>query len=89
MVRELRPQEGDTVLELAAEVGETGFEAAASIGEAGRLITSDLSPAMLKAARRRGGELGVTNVDYRIMDAERIALDDDSVDGVLCRFGYI
>ena len=44
---------------------------------------------MLEAARRRGGELGVTNVDYRVMDAERIELDDDSVDGVLCRFGYM
>jgi SAM-dependent methyltransferase len=66
-----------------------GFEAARIVGEAGRLITSDLSPAMLDAARRRGGELGVTNVDYRIIDAERIELEDDSVDGVLCRFGFM
>jgi ubiquinone/menaquinone biosynthesis C-methylase UbiE len=89
MLRELRPREGDTVLELAAGVGETGFEAAASIGRTGRLITSDLSPAMLDAARRRGAELGLTNVDYRLIDAERIELADDSVDGVLCRFGYM
>ena len=33
MLRELRPREGDTVLELAAGVGETGFEAAALVGE--------------------------------------------------------
>jgi SAM-dependent methyltransferase len=89
MVRELRAQAGDTVLELAAGVGETGFEAAASVGETGRLIMSDFSPAMLEAARRRGAELGVTNADYRIIDAERIELDDDSVAGVLCRFGYM
>jgi ubiquinone/menaquinone biosynthesis C-methylase UbiE len=89
MLRELRPQEGDTVLELAAGVGETGFEAAAVVGQTGRLITTDFSPAMLEAARRRGAELGVANVDYRAMDAERIELDDDSVDGVLCRFGYM
>jgi SAM-dependent methyltransferase len=89
MLRELRPHEGDTLLELAAGIGETGFEAAASVGETGRLITTDLSPAMLDAARRRGVELGLTNVDYRIVDAERIELDDDSVDGVLCRFGYM
>jgi SAM-dependent methyltransferase len=89
MLRELRPQEGETVLELAAGVGETGFEAAALLGETGRLITSDFSPAMLEAARRRGAELGVTNVDYRIIDAERIELEDGSVDGVLCRFGYM
>ena len=44
---------------------------------------------MLDAARRRGAELGLANVEYRIIDAERIELDDDSVDGVLCRFGYM
>ena len=89
MLREVRPQKGDTVLELAAGVGDTGFEAAQIIGDSGRLITSDLSPAMLDAARRRGAERGVTNVDYRIIDAERMELADDSVDGVLCRFGYM
>jgi SAM-dependent methyltransferase len=89
MLRQLDPQEGDTLLELAAGVGDTGFEAAEIIGGSGRLITSDFSPAMLDAARRRGAELGLGNVEYRVMNAERIGLDDDSVDGVLCRFGYM
>ena len=89
MLRQLDPHEGDTLLELAAGVGDTGFEAAAIIGESGRLITSDFSPAMLDAARRRGAELGLGNVDYRVFNAERIDLADDSVDGVLCRFGYM
>ena len=44
---------------------------------------------MLEAARRRGTELGVAIAEYRVIDAERIELDDDSVDGVLCRFGYM
>jgi ubiquinone/menaquinone biosynthesis C-methylase UbiE len=65
MLRELRPREGDTVLELAAGVGETGFQPAAIVGERGRLITPDFSPAMLDAARRRGAELGVKERDVR------------------------
>ena len=89
MLREIDPQPGDTILELAAGVGDTGFEAAEVIGRRGRLICSDLSPAMLDAARRRGAELGLGNVDYRVINAELIPLDDDSVDGVLCRFGYM
>jgi SAM-dependent methyltransferase len=89
MLRELGPQAGDTVLELAAGVGDTGFEAARIVGGRGRLITTDFSPAMVDAARRRGAELGVANVEYRVMDAERIELGDNSVDGVLCRFGYM
>lgn len=89
MVRELAPETGETVLELAAGAGDTGFETAVALGERGRLISTDFSPAMLEAARRRGAELGVANVDFRVIDAERIELDDDSVDGVLCRFGYM
>ena len=89
MLDELAPQSGDTVLELAAGAGDTGFEAAAIAGERGRLISTDFSPAMVDVARRRGAELELANVDYRVMDAERIELDADSVDGVLCRFAYM
>jgi ubiquinone/menaquinone biosynthesis C-methylase UbiE len=89
MIKELAPRPGDTVLELAAGAGDTGFEAAAIVGERGRLISTDFSPAMVQVARRRGAELGIGNVHYRVMDAERVELDADSVDGVLCRFGYM
>jgi SAM-dependent methyltransferase len=44
---------------------------------------------MLAGARRRGAELGLDNVEYRQIDAERIPLDDDAVDGVLCQNGYM
>ena len=89
MIEALAPSEGDTVLELACGAGDTGFEAAAVIGDNGRLIATDFSPKMLEAARRRGDEIGVRNVDFEVMDAEDIRLEDDSVDGVLCRFGYM
>jgi SAM-dependent methyltransferase len=40
-------------------------------------------------ARRQGEARGVGNVECRVLDAERMDLDDDSVDGVVCRFGYM
>jgi SAM-dependent methyltransferase len=89
MLRELSARPGDTVLELAAGVGDTGFDAAEAVGERGLLISSDFSPAMVAAARRRGTERGARNVEYRVIDAERIELEPDSVDGVLCRYGYM
>jgi ubiquinone/menaquinone biosynthesis C-methylase UbiE len=89
MLRELAPRPGDILLELAAGAGDTGFEAAAIAGANGRLISTDFSPAMVEVARRRAAELGLANVDHRVMDAESIELDADSVDGVLCRFGYM
>jgi SAM-dependent methyltransferase len=44
---------------------------------------------MVEAARRRGSELGLGNVEYRVADAERTELDADSLDGALCRYGYM
>jgi ubiquinone/menaquinone biosynthesis C-methylase UbiE len=89
MIAALDPQPGQTILELAAGTGETGFQAASAIGSQGRLIQTDFSPAMVEAARREATRLGLENVEQRVMDAERMDLDDDSVDGVLCRWGYM
>jgi SAM-dependent methyltransferase len=89
MLDALAPKPGDTILELAAGLGDTGFAAASIIGEDGLLISTDFSPDMVEVARRHSTELGLRNVDHRVMDAEHIELEDDSVDGVLCRFGYM
>ena len=79
LVNNLSPQPGNTILELAAGPGDTGFAAAAIIGEEGRLISTDFAPAMLKAAERRCAEIGLKNVDFKVMDAEDMDLDDDSL----------
>jgi len=44
---------------------------------------------MVAAARCESHRLGLANVEHREMDAERMDLEDDSVDGVLCRWGYM
>ena len=89
MIRKLDPQPGDIVLELAAGVADTGLMAARLVGETGRVIITDFAPEMVAAARRRAEELGVENVEFRVLDAERMDLEKDSVDGVLCRWGYM
>jgi ubiquinone/menaquinone biosynthesis C-methylase UbiE len=83
------PQPGQTVLELAAGTGDLGFKIAPRVGPKGRVISSDFSPEMLDVARRVGEAQGVTDVEHRVLDAERLELDDDSVDAVVCRFGYM
>jgi SAM-dependent methyltransferase len=83
----LRP--GDTVLELAGGVGQTGLLAAEAVGPEGHLIASDFSEPMLAAARRLAELRGVANVEHRLIDAEQIDLPDDSVDAVVCRWGFM
>ena len=89
LVRELAPRRGDVILDLAAGPGETGFAAAAVVGEAGKVISSDRSPAMVEVARRRDEALGLENVEHLVLDAEDLDLPDASVDGAICRFGYM
>jgi ubiquinone/menaquinone biosynthesis C-methylase UbiE len=89
MVAALAPGPGETILELAGGAGVSGFAAAALLKGEGRLIMTDFAENMVEAQRRRGAELGFDNVEYRVMDAEHMDLDDDSVDGVLCRWGYM
>jgi ubiquinone/menaquinone biosynthesis C-methylase UbiE len=89
MIKKLNPQPGDTVLELAAGLGDTGLMAARLVGEAGRVIITDFAPEMVAAARRRAQEMDVHNAEFRVLDAERMDLETDNVDGVLCRWGYM
>jgi SAM-dependent methyltransferase len=89
LVERLDPRPGQTILDLAAGLGETGFLAARRIGETGRVLVTDFAPRMVAAARRRAAEFGVTNADFRSLDGERMDLESECVDGVVCRWGYM
>lgn len=88
LVEHLESRDGQRVLEIAAGPGDTGFLAATRLGRA-HLVSTDLSPSMVDAARKRGAELGIQNVDYRVLDAQSMDLDDASFDGVICRWGLM
>jgi ubiquinone/menaquinone biosynthesis C-methylase UbiE len=89
MVDAIEPQPGHVVLDLAAGPGDTGFLAAERIKPGGRLISTDGAEAMVEVARARAKELGIDNAEHRAMEAEWIDLPTASVDGVLCRWGYM
>jgi len=90
MIDALDPQPGHHLLELAAGTGDTGLLAAELIEPGGELICSDFSPDMLATAQRRAEELGVRNVRFKQIDAETsIDAEAASLDGVLCRWGYM
>ena len=78
----LEPSPEDTVLDAAAGTGDVS---AALAGRVSRVIAIDLSPAMVEAARRRG----LPGVEHRVMDMQALELPDDSVDGVVSRWGYM
>ncbi len=52
-----------------------------------RLTGIELSPAMLRIARTRAGELGMRGLDLREGDAHKLPFADGSFDTVLCTLG--
>jgi SAM-dependent methyltransferase len=89
MLEATSPSPGETVLELACGPGSVGLSAAALVGDEGRVICSDFAEPMVAVARERAERMGVTNADFRVLDAEQLDLPDESVDAVVCRFGYM
>jgi len=53
------------------------------------VLITDGTEGMVAAARERAEEVGATNVELLTMQAEWIDLPTASVDGVICRFGYM
>ena len=82
LVAAVAPGPGDTVLDLAAGTGDV--TEALAVRQA-RVISTDLSPVMVEATRRRG----IPGVEHRVMDMQAIDLPDASVDAVVSRFGYM
>jgi ubiquinone/menaquinone biosynthesis C-methylase UbiE len=80
---------GGRVLDVAAGAGDQTLDAAARVGPRGRVLATDLSPAILAFAAQEARRAGHENVDVRAMDGENLTLDDDSFDVVMSRVGLI
>ena len=89
IVEKAGPQPGQTAIDLAAGPGDLGFRVAGLVGDGGRVLSTDFSPEMVGVARRIGDARGLTNVEYRVLDAEAMDLDDESADCAVCRWGYM
>lgn len=89
LVEHARPKPGDTILDLAGGPGDNGFLAAQRVGPDGKVIVTDFAPEMVAVAKRNAAAEGLANVETRVLDAEKMDLGDDSVDGIICRWGFM
>ncbi len=76
------PQRRWQALDIATGGGHTALRFAPSVAH---ITITDIAPAMLKAAAVYLREQGVTNADYRIVDAEDLQFPSDSFDLITCR----
>lgn len=89
MIELVDPRPGETLLELAAGIGDVGFLAAPRLEPGGTLICTDFVPEMLSRAQERAKALGLENVRFLQIDAELIDKPAATLDGVLCRWGFM
>jgi len=71
------------VLDIATGTGWAALAAAAKVGLHGKVVGIDLSPGMVARAREKARRYGLSNVSFRICDAQRIPYRSDSFDKVL------
>jgi len=80
-IAELQP--GEVVLDLGSGGGIDCFLAAKKVGPEGRVIGLDMTPDMIKLARRNAKKVGATNVEFRYGEMEDIPLPDEAVDTII------
>ena len=76
-------REGEVVLDVGAGAGIDCLIAARRVGPTGRVIGLDMTPAMIEKARDNALQAGVTNVEFRLGDAEAMPVADGSADWVI------
>jgi len=82
MVELAAPQPTDTLLDIATGGGHVATTFAPHVQ---RVIATDLTPEILTHAASYFAELGLTNIETQIADAEELPFAEDEIDIVTCR----
>ena len=82
----INPSSVSVALELASGTGRATRHLRNILPPTSILIASDVSADMLAIAKQK---VQATNIDWRMIDAQEIPFDNDSIDLVVCCFGYM
>lgn len=80
---------GYTVVDVATGIGDPALSVARRVGPAGRVIATDQSSAMLAVAATRARDAGLTNIEFRQLDANVFDFAAATIDAVVCRWGLM
>ncbi|MBA3059992.1 MAG: class I SAM-dependent methyltransferase [Gammaproteobacteria bacterium] len=80
---------GAAVLDVAAGAGDQTLDIAKRVGPAGRVLATDLSPAILALADINACRAGFGNVQTLVADGEALAVPPSSFDAAVCRLGLM
>jgi ubiquinone/menaquinone biosynthesis C-methylase UbiE len=90
MLRAAAITEGNQVLDVAAGAGGQTLGAARLAGPSGRVLATDISPAILEYAARAAAEAGLSTVETLEADGENLsAVEEGAYDAAISRVGLI
>jgi len=76
-------KEGEIVLDLGSGGGFDCFLARQQVGETGYVIGVDMTPEMIRLARKNAKESGYTNMEFRLGEIEHLPVADEAVDVII------
>ena len=80
---------GARVLDIAAGAGDQTLDIARLVGPQGRVLATDISPAILALAQANARAAGLAQVDARLADAQALGLAGADFDAAVCRLGLM
>ncbi|PTL82227.1 class I SAM-dependent methyltransferase [Vitiosangium sp. GDMCC 1.1324] len=83
----LRP--GMRVLDVASGMGEPSLRAAQRVGPSGFVLGTDLAGGMLEVAREKARALALSNIEFRVADAETLEVPAQSFDAATVRWALM
>lgn len=79
---------GDRVLDLAGGTGDIAALMSKRVGARGKVVLTDINEAMLDVGRRRLEDRGiVSNIEFALVNAEKLPFGDGGFDAVTIAFG--
>ena len=86
-VRQVRPKQGKTFLDVAGGTGDIAFRIRRKTGGNSRIIICDINENMISSGRDRAINRGWTDLEWITGNAENLPLPDSSVDIYTISFG--
>ncbi|MDO6433646.1 methyltransferase domain-containing protein [Flavitalea sp. BT771] len=86
VVKRIDPTFVAIVLEIAAGTGRVTRHIRECISTSAKLVASDISEDMLSEAKKKLSHL---NIEWQNIDAQHLPFNDNSIDVVVCCFGYM
>lgn len=80
---------GEQVLDVACGAGLVTLPVSSKLKSNGRVIGVDFAPAMIALANQKAKETGVSNIEFRQMNAEALEFNDGSFNVVFCQLGLM